>query len=103
MQEFSDLRGVIYSAFDNVAVLTCESLFALLEYEGCEVYKKLSSKEFIYPSFAELKSDIEKIQVVKKSFIRRFWKLSGRQAVRAISVVRLAEVSTIFLLLLIYS
>lgn len=94
---------MIYFAFDNAVVLTCESLFALLERKGCDVYKKLGSKEFTYPGFAELKSDMEKVLAIKKSFIRRFWKLSGREAVRAVCAARLAEVSAVLLLLFIYS
>lgn len=86
---------MFHSAFDNAAVLTCESLFALLDHEGCKVYKRLGSKEFVYPAFEDLKSDIEKIQAVNKAFIRRFWKVSGREAVRTISVARLAEVSIV--------
>lgn len=55
LHEFSDLKEAFYSAFDNSAVFTCESLLALLEREGCEVYKKFGSKDFAYPSFDELK------------------------------------------------
>jgi hypothetical protein len=48
LKEFSDLKEVIYTTFDNSAVLTCESLLALLEHVGCEVYKKVGAKELFF-------------------------------------------------------
>lgn len=95
VQEFSDLKEGIYSAFDNEADLTSESLLALLERQGCEVYKRLGSKEFVYPSFAESRTDAGKVQAVKKAFVQRFWEVSGCEAVRVISSPRLTEVSIV--------
>lgn len=90
------MKDVVYSAFDNSTVLTCESLFVLLEREGCDVYKSFGSKGFAYPSFVELEQDIEKIQAIKKVFIWRFWKVSRWEAMRAISTARLAMVCILF-------
>jgi hypothetical protein len=54
---------------------------------------KLGLKDFVCLSYEELDQSLLSVQSVKKAFFRRFWKVSGREAVRAITAERLKAVS----------
>jgi hypothetical protein len=92
LNEFKGLHDILVTATDNAAAVSCESILALLNREGCEDFSKLGAKDFVYPSYKELGQDLSSVQTVKKSFFRRFWKVSGREAVRAIAAERLKVV-----------
>ena len=77
---------------DNPAVMTCESIMAVLAHEGCPELDWMASRDYAFPEYSELEDDIARIQAVKKSFIRRFWKVSGREVVREVAQRRLEEV-----------
>ena len=55
--------------------------------------------DYAFPDYAELEEEITKVQPVKKAFLRKFWKLSGRQVVQEAARWRLEEVCFSFSLL----
>ncbi|RLM56270.1 hypothetical protein C2845_PM10G10230 [Panicum miliaceum] len=53
-------------ASDNSAVISCESILAILDHEGCEDLSRLSSSDYIFPAYSDLDPNISKIQMVKR-------------------------------------
>jgi hypothetical protein len=53
----------------------------------------MSARDYVFPSRLDLGANISNIQVVKKSFVRKFWKVSGKEIVREVAQRRLEEVS----------
>jgi len=92
LNEFVGLRDILVAVSDNSAALACESILGLLDQEGCQDIEKLGAKEFKYPTYSDLKKNLVDVQSAKKMFLRRFWKASGREAIRATAAARLAEV-----------
>jgi len=45
----------------------------------------MAYRDFAVPGYSELEGDVAKIQAVKKAFLRRFWKVSGREVVREVA------------------
>ncbi|KAG2643776.1 hypothetical protein PVAP13_2KG348189 [Panicum virgatum] len=90
--EFEDLGRILASVSDNTAVMTCESVMAVLAREGCQELETISVRDYAFPDYAELEEEITKVQPVKKAFLRKFWKLSGRQVVQEAARRRLEEV-----------
>ncbi|RLM85368.1 Clathrin heavy chain 2 -like protein [Panicum miliaceum] len=82
--EFTALAEVLENTADNAAVVSCESILAILDHDGCQDLSKLGSRD-LYPLHSELGRNFENIQVVKKSFVRRFWKETGREIMREIA------------------
>ena len=80
--EFEDLSQILASVSDNTAVMTCESVMAVLAREGCRELETIGARYYAFPDYAELEDEIAKVQTVKKAFLRKFWKLSGRQVVQ---------------------
>lgn len=72
LNEFSGLKDVIATASGNSAVVTCESVISIPDREGCSDIKKLCSKDYSYPTYDELGSNIVRVQAAKKMFLRRF-------------------------------
>ena len=70
------------SVSDNTAVMACESVMAILAREGCQELERIAARDYAFPDHAELEDEIAKVQAIKKYFLRRFWKLSGRQVVQ---------------------
>jgi hypothetical protein len=91
LNEFSGLKDAIATASGNSAVVTCESVISIPDREGCSDIKKLCSKDYSYPTYDELGSNIVRVQAAKKMFLRRFQKVSGREAVQAIAASRLEK------------
>ena len=54
---------------------------------------RLAERGFEFPTHDELASDLEGVQGLKKTFFRRFWMVSGREAVRAMVAAQLETVS----------
>ncbi|KAG2611934.1 uncharacterized protein LOC120704724 [Panicum virgatum] len=89
--EFEDLGRILASVSDNTAVMTCESVMAVLACEGCRELETIGVRDYAFPDYAELEEEIAKVQPVKKAFLRKFWKLSGRQVVQEAARRRLEE------------
>ena len=83
---------------DNTTVMACDSVMAILAREGCQELEKIAARNYAFPEHSELEEDIAKVQAVKKSFLRKFWKVSGREVVQEVEQQRLEDVSTSFLL-----
>ncbi|RLN00741.1 hypothetical protein C2845_PM06G25620 [Panicum miliaceum] len=58
-------------ASDNSAVISCESILAILDHEGCEHLSLLSSGDYVFPAYSDLDQNISNIQSVKKAFVWR--------------------------------
>lgn len=93
LNEFSVLKDVLAGESDNSAVVSCESVLAILDREGCQDLHKLASADYVFPEYLELEVNVAKIQAVKKSFVRKFWKVAGRKTMRDVARSRLEEVS----------
>jgi len=87
------------SVSDNTAIMASESVMAILAREGCMELERIAARDYAFPGHSELEGEIAKVQAVKKSFLRRFWKLSGRQVVQEAARRRLEEVCFFFFLL----
>jgi hypothetical protein len=72
LSEFEGLREILVTASDNGTTLSCKSVLALLDREGCKDFMRLGSKDFVYPSYEELDQSLLSVQSVKKAFFRRF-------------------------------
>ena len=94
--EFEDLGQILTSVSDNTAVVACESVLAILAHEGCPELERIGARDYVFPEPSDLVEDIAKIQAVKKSFLRKFWKVSGREIVREAAQQRLEAVSVFF-------
>ena len=70
--EFEVFGSVLSSVSDNTAVMTCESIMAVLSHEGCPELDRIASQDFIFPEYFELDDEIAKIQAMNKSFFRGF-------------------------------
>ena len=101
--EFEDLGKVLTNVSDSTAVRTCESVLAILAHEGCPELEKIASRDYVFPEHSELEENIAKVQAVKKSFLRKFWKVSGREVVREIAQRRMEEVNSSFVFLFLMS
>ena len=97
--EFEDLGQILASVSDNTAVMTCESVMAVLAREGCRELETIGARDYAFPDYAEVEEEIAKVQRVKKAFLHKFWKLSGRQVVQEAARRRLEEVCFSFSLL----
>jgi len=64
--------------------------------EGCPELERIGARDYVFPESSDLVEDIAKIQAVKKSFLRKFWKVSGREIVREAAQQRLEAVSVFF-------
>jgi len=80
--------------------MACDSVTAILACEGCQELEKIAARDYAFPEHSELEEDIAKVQAVKKSFLRKFWKVSGREVVQEVEQQRLEDVSTSFFCLL---
>ena len=96
LKEFAVLGNILTDISDNSAVISCENAFALLEHEGCQDLSKIAAPGYQLPKSSELETCSSRIQVVKKSFLRKFWLSPGRQALRDIARQRLEEVRALF-------
>ena len=96
--EFEYLEHILTYVSDNTAVVACESVMAILAREGCPELEKIVSRDYAFPEYSDLEHDIAKVQTVKRSFLRKFWKVSGREIVREAAQRRLEEVCFSFLL-----
>ena len=91
LQEFEFLVNILSMVSNNTAVLACESVSAVLSREGCPKLDKITACDYAFPTYSELEAEISRIQVVKKAFLRRFWKVSRREIVREVARKRLEE------------
>ena len=62
--------------------MASESVMAILACEGCQELERIATRDYAFPDCADLEDEIVKVQVVKKSFLDRFCKVSGRQVVQ---------------------
>ena len=67
---------------------------AILAREGCPELERIAARDYVFLGH----SDIAKVQAMKKSFLHKFWKVSGREVVREAAQRRLEDVSTSFFL-----
>ena len=96
LSEFEDLSQILASVSDNTAVMACESIMAILAHEGCSELNRIGDRDYVFPEPSELEEDTAKVQAVKKLFLRKFWKLSGREMVREAAQQRLEAVGVLF-------
>jgi len=82
LAEFEKLGSILSSVSDNTAVMACESVLAILAREGRPKLEKIASRDYVFSEYSELEGDIAKVQAVKRSFLCKFWKISGREVVR---------------------
>jgi hypothetical protein len=78
---------------DNSVVISSESVLVILDRESCRDLQKISAGDYVFPSYSDLSQNISNIQAVKKAFIRRYWKVAGREVVRNVAQSRLEAVS----------
>ena len=95
LNEFEDLSQILSSVSDNTAVIACESVMAVLAHEGCPELERIGDRDYVFLGPSELKEDTTKVQTVKKLFLRKFWKVSGREMVREAAQQRLEAVSVL--------
>jgi len=74
---------------------------SILKHADCKDLEKLADQGFKFPAYGELASDLRNIQSLKRAFFRRFWMVSGREAVRAIAATQLKAVSTFLIVCLV--
>ena len=108
LREFAVLGNILTDISDNSTVISCENAFALLEHEGCPDLSMIATPGYQLPGSSELGACSSRVQSVKKSFLRKFWLTSGRQALRDIAHQHFEEVKSlsfgfIFFLYLIFS
>jgi hypothetical protein len=77
LREFSTLTDILNMASDNSAVISCESILAILDRKGCQDLSRLSSSDYVFPAHTDLQRNILKVQAVKRAFVQRFWKVAG--------------------------
>jgi laccase len=58
LKEFSSLAGILNIASDNSAVISCESILAMLDHEGCQDLSRLSSHDYVFPLHSDLSQNI---------------------------------------------
>ena len=92
LAEFEGLGEFMTSVSDNTVVMARESVMAILSREGCLELERIAAWDYAFLDHSELEDEIAKVRAVKKSFLRRFWKLSGRQVVQEAARQRLEEV-----------
>lgn len=92
LNEFFSLQDIFQMVSDNSAVISFESILVVLDREGCEGLDRLASADFVSPTYSELSPNIANVQAVKKNFVRRFWKVAGREIVRGVAQGRLEAV-----------
>jgi len=68
---------------------------AVLAHEGCPELERIGHRDCVFPGPSELKEDTAKVQTVKKLFLRKFWKVSGREMAREAAQQRLEAVSVL--------
>ena len=95
LKELAVLGNILTDISDNSVVISCENAFALLEHEGCQDLSKIAAPGYQFPESSELEACSNRIQSVKKAFLRRFWLSAGRQALRDIARQRLEEVGAL--------
>jgi hypothetical protein len=71
LKEFSLLEGISNMASDNSAIISCKSILAMLDRKGCQDLSRLSSRNYVFPSYSDPSQNISNIQVVKKAFISK--------------------------------
>jgi len=69
---------------------------AILAHEGCSELDRIGDRDYVFPEPSELEEDTAKVQAVKKLFLHKFWKLSGREMVREAAQQRLEAVGVLF-------
>ena len=79
---FEDLGQILASVSDNTVVMACESVLAILAHEGCPELEKIGAQDYVFPGPSEIEEDTAKIQAMRKSFLRKFWKVSGREIIQ---------------------
>jgi len=97
LNEFEDLSQILASVSDNTAVVACESVMAVLTHEGCPDLDRIGNRDYVFPEPSELEEDTAKVQAVKKLFLRKFWKVSGREMVREAAQQRLEAIGVLFI------
>ena len=96
LAEFEGFGEILTSVSDNTAVMASESDMAILAREGCQELQKITARDYVFPEHSDLEDEIAKVQVVKKFFLHRFWKVSGRQVVQEAAQQRVEEVCSSF-------
>ena len=96
LNEFEDLSQILASVSDNTAVVACESVMAVLAHEGCPDLDRIGNRDYVFSEPSELEEDTAKVQAVKKLFLCKFWKVSGREMVREAVQQRLEAVGVLF-------
>jgi len=69
---------------------------AVLAHEGCPDLDRIGNRDYVLSEPSALEEDTAKVQVVKKLFLRKFWKVSGREMVREAAQQRLEAVGVLF-------
>ena len=78
---------------DNCTVKDWAKLFGPRRRVLITELERIGARDYGFPELSELDEDTAKIQAVRKSFLRKFWKVSGREIVREAARQRLEAVS----------
>jgi len=68
---------------------------AVLAHEGCPDLDRIGNRDYVLSEPSALEEDTAKVQAVKKLFLRKFWKVSGREMVREAAQQRLEAVGVL--------
>ena len=77
---------------DNCTVKDWAKLFGPRRRVLITELERIGARDYGFPEPSELDEDTAKIQAVRKSFLRKFWKVSGREMVRETAQQRLEVV-----------
>jgi hypothetical protein len=96
--EFKALTEVIFGASDFAAAFSVESILKILHNFDCVDLEKFRANLPQFPSAtntAILRANTD-VQAIKIKFGREFWLTSGKETVKTIVRVKLAEVASLF-------
>jgi hypothetical protein len=90
----SELKLLPYtiSKVGDYGAATCsQTIFHLLEQQGCEHFKTFSSRGFEFPSSEDMPTTSKTVDLITKIVLRNFWIKSGREHARKKAIDRLTR------------
>jgi hypothetical protein len=96
--ELKLLPDTISKVGDYGAATCSQTIFQLLEQQGCEHFKAFSSRGFEFPSSEDMLAPSKTAELIAKIVLRNFWVKSGREYARKKVVERLTKVISLTLL-----
>lgn len=77
---------------DYGAVVSTRSLLQMLEYEGCEHFKRLGSHGYKFPTYSDIPTPSRNVDAMSKLFVKEFWIKSGHEGAHKTTADHLAKV-----------